>query len=139
MQALSKLALSIRLVTQSLPLLLQTLITFSIKNIILSAGSMASLCACQAQKPSLGFPCSLWWAQTQPKPSLSLHLIRKMELLPPLTVEHILTSAYHLRSISQALFHFHHGLSAVAHLWAQLHAIVIFATSISHEIHLAFL
>lgn len=106
MQALSKLALTIREVTQSLPLLLQTSITLNIKNIILSAGSMASLCACQAQQPSPSLHSSLWCAQTMAKPSLSRHLIRKMEFLSPLTVEHILTSAYHLRSISQALFHF---------------------------------
>lgn len=111
MQASSELALSVREVTQSLLLLLQPLITFSIKDIILSAGSTASLCACQAQQPSLSFLSSLWYAQTMAKPSSCLHLIRKMELLPPLTVE---TSAYHLGSISQALFHFHRGLSVTA-------------------------
>lgn len=100
---------------------------------------MAILCACQAQQPSPSFLSSLWRAQTMAKPSLSLHLIRKMELLPSLAVEHILTSAYHLRSSSQALFRFHHGFSAIAHLWTQLHTIVVFATTISHEIHLAFL
>lgn len=139
MQALSKLVLCIREVTQSLPVLLQTLITFNVKNIILSAGSVASSCASQIQQPSLCFLSSLWCAQTMAKPSLSLHLIRKLELLPSLTVEHILTSAYNLRSISQALFHFCRGVSVIAHLWTQLHAMVIFAINISHEIHLAFL
>lgn len=128
MQALSKLALGIREVTQSLSVLLQALITFNVKNIILSAGSMASSYACQIQQPSLCFLSSLWCAQTMAKPSLSLHLIRKLELLPSLTVEHILTSAYNLRSISQALFHFCRGVSVIAHLWTQLHAMVIFAT-----------
>lgn len=94
---------------------------------------MASLCACQTHQPSLCFLSTLWCAQTMAKPSLSLHSIRKLELLPSLTVEHILTSAYHLRSISQALFHFHRGLSVIAHLWTQLHATVIFAANRSHE------
>ena len=59
---------------------------------------------------------------------------KQMELLPLLTVEPIVTSAYHLWSVSQALFHFHHGLYVTAHLWTQLHVIVIFATNISHKI-----
>lgn len=62
-----------------------------------------------------------------------------MELLPPLTVEHILTSAYHLWSISKTLIHFHRGLYVIAHLWTQLHIIVIFATNISHKTHVVFL
>lgn len=58
-----------------------------------------------------------------------------MELLPPLTVEHILTSAYHLGSIFQAPFHFHHGLCVIAHLWTQLRVTVIFAANARHIIY----
>lgn len=62
-----------------------------------------------------------------------------MELLPPLTMEHILTSAHHLRSISQALIRFHRDPYVTAHLWTQLCVIVIFATNISKKIPLVFL
>lgn len=71
-----------------------------------------------------------------PSPSLKTGILRsKWNSLPPLTVEHVLISGYHLWSISEALFYFHHGLYVIARLWTQLPVIVIY---ISCKIYLVF-
>lgn len=106
MEALSKLALSIREVTHSLPLLLQTSITFSIKNIILSAGSMASLCACQAQQPSLKFALQPLVFSDNGKAIPQSSLDKKNGVPFSSDCRVYFDICLSLRSISQALFHF---------------------------------